>query len=43
LLGNRLAHLDQLFERMAQRTRWDDGRKIKWLQQQAVKMGVDPL
>jgi hypothetical protein len=40
--GHRRAHLDQLFDRMEKRIRWDGKRRIMWLRQQADKLATDP-
>ena len=41
--GPRLPHLDQLFERMRLRVRWDGKRRIAWIAEQAERMASDPV
>lgn len=41
--GHRLPHLDELFDRMDIRVRWDGKRRIAWLQEQAERMAADPV
>jgi hypothetical protein len=40
---HRLAHLQELFDHMEERRRWEKGRKISWIEQQAEQIAAQPL